>query len=165
MITKSLVTRQLSLQSADRFGKSEARLSSNANQVPKTNHLLVCQKPERSQLMISRCVTTGTDHSHAKMWSAERYLSIGLLAVIPVAFAVPNPALDYLLALSLVTHVHWGVEAIVVDYVRPAIFGPVIPKMALGSVYLLSVLALGGLFYFNYTDVGLVTAIRMLAKM
>ena len=104
-------------------------------------------------------------HNHSMLWSLERYLSLGLLAVIPLSFAVSTPALDYLLALSLVTHVHWGIEAIVVDYIRPAVFGKVIPKLALIYVYILSMLALSGLFYFNYTDVGLTNAIRMIAKM
>ena len=103
-------------------------------------------------------------HNHSKLWSLERYLSIGLLAVIPASFAVTSPAMDYLLALSLVTHVHWGIEAIVVDYIRPSIFGRVIPKLAVVYVYVLSMIALSGLFYFNYTDVGLTTAIRMVAK-
>lgn len=104
-------------------------------------------------------------HNHSKLWSAERALSAGLLAIIPLSFAVPFPGKDYALALALVTHIHWGVEAIVVDYIRPSIFGAVIPKVALFSIYLLSALSLGGLFYFNYTDVGLVNAIRMIAKM
>lgn len=73
--------------------------------------------------------------------------------------------MDYAVATSLVVHIHWGIEAIVVDYVRPSIFGPTIPKISVGLVYLLSSLALGGLFLFNYTDVGLTQATRMLAKM
>ena len=164
IITKSLVTRQLSLQSVNQFGKCDAKVSSTSALVPKTSQLLSCKKPLMSQTTITRCMSAAAEHNHARLWTAERYLSIGLIAVIPAAFLVANPALDYLLALSLVTHIHWGIEAIVVDYVRPTIFGPVIPRIALGSVYLLSALALGGLFYFNYTDVGIVTAIRMLAK-
>lgn len=104
-------------------------------------------------------------HAHDKLWKAERYLSVALLGVIPAAAVVPNPILDYALALSLVVHVHWGVEAIVTDYIRPSIFGPVIPKVSIALVYILSSLALGGLFMFNYTDVGITQAVRMLAKM
>ncbi|KAI1303035.1 Succinate dehydrogenase [ubiquinone] cytochrome b small subunit, mitochondrial [Halotydeus destructor] len=102
--------------------------------------------------------------SHSGLWTAERLLSAGLLAVLPAAFVLPLPGMDYALALALTTHVHWGVEAIVVDYIRPAIFGDVIPKIALGLVYLLSALTLGGLFYFNYTDVGVAHGIRMAWK-
>ena len=57
-----------------------------------------------------------------------------------------------------------GVEAIVVDYIRPSLFGgkTLIPNIAQGAVWLLSGVTLGGLYYFNYTDVGIVTAIKML---
>ena len=50
-----------------------------------------------------------------------------------------------------VLHSHWGVEAIVVDYVRPSLFGgsTVIPNIAHGLVWVLSAFALGGLYYFN----------------
>lgn len=98
------------------------------------------------------------------MWTMERALSGALLAVVPAAFIIPHTIADYALALALVVHVHWGVEAIAVDYIRPSIFGPVIPKVALMAVYVMSALALGGLFYFNYTDCGLVTGIRMAWK-
>lgn len=100
-------------------------------------------------------------HDHSKLWNLERIVSGSLLAVIPGAFLINSPWLDYVLALSLVAHVHWGIEAITVDYVRPALFGLTVPKLALGAVYLLSALTLAGLFYFNYTDVGLTTAIKM----
>lgn len=104
-------------------------------------------------------------HTHDKLWKAERYLSIGLLGILPAASVIPHPIMDYAVATSLVVHVHWGIEAIVVDYVRPSIFGPTIPKISVMLVYLLSSLALGGLFMFNYTDVGITQATRMLAKL
>ncbi|XP_054167495.1 succinate dehydrogenase [ubiquinone] cytochrome b small subunit, mitochondrial-like [Oppia nitens] len=125
-----------------------------------------------NQLISSRLASSSSStveqsggHNHSKLWTFERYLSAGLLAVIPAAIAVPNPALDYLLALSVVTHIHWGLEAVVVDYIRPSIFGKVIPKLAVAYLYGLSIAALVGLLYFNYTDVGLGVAIRLAAKL
>ena len=57
-----------------------------------------------------------------------------------------------------------GIEAIVVDYIRPKLFGgsTVIPNICVALVWALSAVTLGGLFYFNYTDVGIVNAIKML---
>ncbi|RWS14986.1 succinate dehydrogenase [ubiquinone] cytochrome b small subunit: mitochondrial-like protein [Dinothrombium tinctorium] len=101
---------------------------------------------------------------HSKLWTAERVLSAALIAVMPASFFVPLPAMDYLFALSVIVHIHWGMEAIVVDYIRPSVFGNVIPKVSLAALYLLSILALGGLFYFNYSDVGVTQAIRMMSK-
>ncbi|OTF79632.1 PDZ domain containing protein, partial [Euroglyphus maynei] len=103
-------------------------------------------------------------HSHTKIWVIEKAVSAGLLAVIPAALMYPNQILDYCLALSLVMHCHWGFEAIVVDYIRPSLVGSVIPKISLISLYLVSMMALAGLFYLNYSDVGTATAIKMFAK-
>lgn len=108
--------------------------------------------------ILNVCFST---ENHSKTWTAEKILSASLLGLIPVSFLTPIPGADYLLAAALVTHVHWGLEAIVVDYIRPSIFGNVVPKVALGVLYLLSILSIGGLFYFNYTDVGLVNGLKM----
>lgn len=47
-----------------------------------------------------------------------------------------------------------------VDYIRPVLFGEVMPKVARSLVYLLSALTLGGLMYFNFNDIGVVEAVR-----
>lgn len=102
----------------------------------------------------------GGDHSG--LWTAERGLSLGLLALLPAALAFPSQPLDTLLAISVVMHAHWGLEAIVTDYVRPIIFGNTIPKIAHFLLIAYSALVLGGLLYFTYTDVGVSRAIRSL---
>jgi len=112
-----------------------------------------------------KVLTAHSEHNHSHIWTAERFLSAGLVGLLPLSLAFPNPALDYALALALTAHVHWGVEAIVVDYVRPNVVGATLSRVAVASVYALSVLTLGGLFYFNYSDVGLCQAIRMLWKL
>lgn len=40
-------------------------------------------------------------------WTAERMLSILLLAMGPVAYFSPGPAIDYSLAAALTLHGHW----------------------------------------------------------
>ncbi len=53
------------------------------------------------------------------------------------------------------------------DYVRPVLFGgnTLIPNLAQAAVWMLSAFTLGALYYFNYTDVGVVNAIKMLWKL
>jgi hypothetical protein len=58
-----------------------------------------------------------------------------------------------------------GIEAVVVDYVRPITFGNVIPKIALGALYLLSIVTLAGLLFFITNDVGIVLAIKQFWKL
>lgn len=53
-----------------------------------------------------------------------------------------------------------GLEAVVVDYIRPILFGHTIPKIAHGLLILLSATTLGGLFYFIYHDIGIANSIR-----
>ena len=67
--------------------------------------------------------------------------------------------------MSICCFVFRGIEAIVVDYVRPSVFGETIPKLAVGLVYAFSALMLGALWYFTYSDVGLVNAVKMLWKL
>lgn len=100
--------------------------------------------------------------SHVTLWSAERALSVALLGIIPVAFLSPNQVTDGLFALAIVMHQHWGLEAIVTDYVRPIIFGNTVPKLAHILLAIVSAATLGGLLYFNYNDVGISTAIKKL---
>ncbi|KAK8728310.1 hypothetical protein OTU49_009221 [Cherax quadricarinatus] len=104
-------------------------------------------------------------HDHVLHWTAERILSVVLLGAIPAAVIFPTPSVEYFLALSITVHSHWGIEAIVIDYIRPGTFGKVIPKLAVGAVSALSFLTLGGLCYFIYTDVGIVNAVKLLWKL
>ncbi|XP_003741116.1 succinate dehydrogenase [ubiquinone] cytochrome b small subunit, mitochondrial [Galendromus occidentalis] len=103
--------------------------------------------------------------NHTPLWTAERAVSAALIGVTPLALAMPNPATNFLLSLALTAHIHWGMEAIAVDYVRARVVGSVLPKLAMGAVYGLSFATLGGLMYFNFTDVGLANAILMFWKL
>jgi succinate dehydrogenase (ubiquinone) membrane anchor subunit len=128
--------------------------------------MLLCRRVDASPILNKNFIESlgvrqSSHGSHSGLWTIERGVSAGLLALIPAAFMTNLPGMDYGLALALVAHVHWGVEAIVIDYIRPNIFGAAIPKIALLAVYLLSALSLGGLFYFNYTDVGVANGLRM----
>ena len=60
-----------------------------------------------------------------------------------------------------------GIEAVVIDYIRPSLFHgkTLIPRIAQACVWLLSAFTLGSLYYFSYTDVGLVNAIKMLWRL
>lgn len=55
-----------------------------------------------------------------------------------------------------------GIEAIVIDYIRPIIFGSFVPRVALISLYVVSAATLGGLLYFNFSNIGISRAVRRL---
>ncbi|XP_028041189.1 succinate dehydrogenase [ubiquinone] cytochrome b small subunit, mitochondrial [Bombyx mandarina] len=97
---------------------------------------------------------------HSRLWVIERVVSAALVPLIPLALMMPNKLFDSLLAILITAHSFWGLEAIAVDYVRASIFGPILPKIAIGLVYLISIATLGGLFYIISHDVGIANGIR-----
>ncbi|TRY76972.1 hypothetical protein TCAL_11561 [Tigriopus californicus] len=101
---------------------------------------------------------------HVKLWTAERLVSLGQIPAFILPLMITNPVTDAIFCTLLVLHSHWGIEAIVVDYIRPSLFGgkTLIPNIAQGLVWVFSAVTLGALYYFNYTDVGVVNAIKML---
>lgn len=101
------------------------------------------------------------------MWTAERVVSIAQIPICIVPFMLTTPLTDAVFCTLAVLHSHWGVEAIVVDYIRPSLFNgsTVIPNIAVSLVWALSAFTLGALYYFNYTDVGIINAIKMLWRL
>lgn len=106
----------------------------------------------------------GHHHDHSKMWTYEKALSAGLVMIYPLGIMYPNVLFDIIMAVSSVMHMHWGFEAIVVDYVRPVMFGNLIPKITIGLLYVLSIFTLVGLFNLTFNNSGIGNGIRLLWK-
>ncbi|CAG6007449.1 succinate dehydrogenase [ubiquinone] cytochrome b small subunit B, mitochondrial [Menidia menidia] len=107
----------------------------------------------------SQALYAGSDSKAASLhWTAERALSIVLLAMGPVAYYSPGPAIDYSLAAALTLHGHWGLGQVLTDYVH----GDTKIKMANAGLFLLSTVTFAGLCYFNYNDVGICKAVALL---
>ncbi|XP_031619534.1 succinate dehydrogenase [ubiquinone] cytochrome b small subunit, mitochondrial [Contarinia nasturtii] len=127
---------------------------------PKLNIAPVVKTAGIRQISLTATRQSAAGGSHSGLWTAERFVSLALLGIIPAALAFPSKTLDTLLAISVVMHAHWGIEACVVDYIRPVIFGPLIPKVAPLAVVAFSALLLGGLLYFIQTDIGIAQTVR-----
>lgn len=100
--------------------------------------------------------------NHVTLWQAERVLSLGMLGIVPLSLICPSQAADFLLGVSIVMHSHWGLEAIVTDYIRESVFGSVLPKAAHGLLLLFSAITLAGLSMMAYNNQGLGTTVRKL---
>ncbi|XP_035222344.1 succinate dehydrogenase [ubiquinone] cytochrome b small subunit A, mitochondrial-like [Stegodyphus dumicola] len=59
-----------------------------------------------AKVQINTAASAHSDHNHSKIWTAERFLSAGLVGLLPLSLAYPAPALDYALAVALTAHVH-----------------------------------------------------------
>jgi len=123
--------------------------------------------PFKSKSKEANFSTSPVAYGSDKLWGIERAVSALQIPALIVPFLLTNPATDAMFCTLAVLHSHWGVEAIVVDYIRPSLFNgsTTIPNIAQGLIWAISVFTLGGLYYFNYTDVGIINAIKMLWKL
>ncbi|XP_026332939.1 succinate dehydrogenase [ubiquinone] cytochrome b small subunit, mitochondrial isoform X2 [Hyposmocoma kahamanoa] len=94
-------------------------------------------------------------HDHSRLWVIERAVTAVMLGAIPAALIMPNKILDSVVAILITAHSFWGLEAMVVEYLRVLVVGEVVPKIAMAIVYILMVLQLGGLFYLIFNGGGM----------
>ncbi|XP_051167204.1 succinate dehydrogenase [ubiquinone] cytochrome b small subunit, mitochondrial [Leptopilina boulardi] len=137
-------------------------LNSDAKSALFTNNLVHGKTLERlpaSNLSLQyRMGSSNADH--VKLWQMERITSAALPIVLPAAFIMENPLLDSLLAVLVVVHTHWGLEAIVVDYARPIIMGTVLPKILHLLLSFLSAVTLAGLLVLIYNGPGIAKTVK-----
>ncbi|XP_032365386.1 succinate dehydrogenase [ubiquinone] cytochrome b small subunit B, mitochondrial [Etheostoma spectabile] len=112
-----------------------------------------------ARIHASQALYAGSGSKAASLhWTAERVLSILLLAMGPAAYFNPCPVIDYSLAAALTLHGHWGLGQVLTDYVH----GDTKIKIANAGLFLLSTVTFAGLCYFNYNDVGICKAVALL---
>ena len=124
------------------------------NNQPQINNLI--NQFVRNASTSPAATSQGVSHSSSTHWNVERYLSVALLAIIPASVLIESSVTDYILAISLVFHSHWGIQCVLTDYLH----GPTLPKVGNILLYVVSALTLAGLCYFNYADIGLSKAIK-----
>merc|ERR1712127_65973 len=147
-----------SSKSLDVFIRSASSKSLFATQnVTARKSSILLNKPIQSSILLNRANST-VQGGHAKQWNIERYVSLGLFAVIPAALIMENQLTDHLFAAVVMAHSTWGCKMIITDYVHAA--GT--QKAALGALYGISLLAFIGCLYFNYADIGLAKAVKKL---
>jgi succinate dehydrogenase (ubiquinone) membrane anchor subunit len=100
--------------------------------------------------------------SHVKMFTLERYWAAAMFPVFPAALFIHNPVMDYLLAVLIAVHTHWGLETVIVDYARPFVVGKAFSTFCHYAVYVLSIGMFAALMHFNYNDVGITKAFEMI---
>lgn len=145
------------------FPKSTSSLTNlNRSIIPNASNYTKCRVlsklPVQSTVNVTRAASTHGDH--VRLWLMERIVSASFLSLVPAALLFENKFIEIILAAAIVMHTHWGLEAIIVDYVRPAVVGPVAPKVAFLMLNLLSIATLAGLFVLIYNGPGIVNIIK-----
>uniref|UniRef100_A0A914HJA5 BTB domain-containing protein n=1 Tax=Globodera rostochiensis TaxID=31243 RepID=A0A914HJA5_GLORO len=96
--------------------------------------------------------------------STSRYFAASMVPLLPVAYFVHGPFMDYALTAAIVLHSHWGIMVVIKDYARPLVIGETLANMAPVAGYIASVFLLFGLLMFNYNDCGLTKAFEMVFR-
>lgn len=94
-------------------------------------------------------------------WSFERLVSIGLVPLVTVPFAVgaPAPLLDASLGALLIAHSHIGLGACITDYIPKRKYGK-LHDISFWALYAGTAVCLYGLYEFETNDIGLSETIR-----
>ncbi|KAK7863960.1 hypothetical protein R5R35_000077 [Gryllus longicercus] len=98
--------------------------------------------------------------SFTTLWAAERAAALALLVLLPINFLCPIEPLELMAAILAIMHNHWGMEGVIGDYVRPNVFGRLIPKFAHFTVYGFSAVVLAGLLDLILNGDGLINTIK-----
>ncbi|KAK2583673.1 hypothetical protein KPH14_009603 [Odynerus spinipes] len=134
--------------------------TSSPNLVNNENHRLLTKLPMTSSFNgnQSRFASTGGDH--VRLWIIERVISATLPIAIPASFLFESAGLDGIVAILVVMHMHWGLEAVLYDYARPSVVGPILPKIAFLLLNILSITTLAGLLILIYNGPGIAKVIK-----
>ncbi|KAK0086452.1 hypothetical protein PV325_003166 [Microctonus aethiopoides] len=119
-------------------------------------------KKVSSSLIVSanQIRASSTTGDHVRLWQIERIVSAAFIVLLPACVLLNNAVVDVAFSILTVMHAHWGLEAIILDYARPAVVGPILPKVLFASLYLLSIATLAGLMALVYNGPGVGGSIR-----
>lgn len=131
---------------------------SNASNYPKCS--ILSKLSAQSTVSMTQTRAASAHGDHVRLWVIERIVSASFLSLIPTALLLENKFIDILLAAVVVMHMHWGLEAVILDYARPIVVGPLIPKLAFLMLNLVSAATLAGLLVLIYNGPGLTKVIK-----
>ncbi|KAF7399642.1 hypothetical protein HZH68_008234 [Vespula germanica] len=149
------------LSQTSRLSSSLANLNlTNSKLVNHENHRLLTKLPMSLTLNGNQSRFTSTGGNHVRLWVMEKIVSAALPILLPASLLLENQIVDGVLAILVVMHMHWGLEAIVVDYARPIIIGTFLPKVFHLLLNLCSIVTLAGLLILIYNGPGIARSIK-----
>ena len=104
------------MASANRFLVSNPQLSCLAagrRDVKKENNMIIGSNTLLSAGSIkpfsvsSKVLMAQAGSDYSKLWTAERALAVAMVPLVPAAFYIASPTMDYLLAFTFTLHAHW----------------------------------------------------------
>ncbi|XP_035719265.1 succinate dehydrogenase [ubiquinone] cytochrome b small subunit, mitochondrial-like [Vespa mandarinia] len=149
------------LSQTTRLSSSLANLNlKNSKLVNHENHQLLTKLPVSLTLNGNQSRFASTDGNHVRLWVMEKIISAALPILLPASLLLENQVVDGILAILVVMHMHWGLEALIVDYARPIIIGTLLPKVFHVLLNLCSIITLAGLLVLIYNGPGIGKSIK-----
>ncbi|XP_078051177.1 succinate dehydrogenase, subunit D [Augochlora pura] len=132
----------------------------NSNAIYNGGNRFVTKFPKVTAGALQQSRNASTTGDHVRLWLVERIIAVALPIIIPTAIIMENAILDAVMSVLVVMHGHWGLEAVILDYARPAIVGPVLPKVLHIALLLISAGTLAGLITLIHNGPGVSTSIK-----
>ncbi|XP_033325067.2 succinate dehydrogenase, subunit D [Megalopta genalis] len=132
----------------------------NSNAIYNGGNRFLTKFPKVTAGALQQSRNAATTGDHVRLWVIERVVSVALPIIIPAALIMENSILDAVMSILVVMHAHWGLEAVIVDYARPIVVGPVLPKVLHIALILLSAGTLAGLLVLIHNGPGVSTAVK-----
>ncbi|KAF7998183.1 hypothetical protein HCN44_009581 [Aphidius gifuensis] len=123
----------------------------------------VCQKSNKltgALGIFANQIRASSHGDHVRLWQMERIVAASFVVLFPGVILLQNPIIDVAFSLLVVMHAHWGLEAVILDYARPAVVGKILPKVLMLALYLLSGITLAGLGAVIYNGPGVGGSIK-----
>jgi len=100
----------------------------------------------------------GSGHmmSASNHWKIERVVAVSLCGIMPLALFYQGGMMDHMLTTFVYLHGFWGIDGVLKDYLVK--FIPWIQKVW----WALAIVGFAGLLNFNYNDVGVCKAVKMI---
>ncbi|KAF6767966.1 hypothetical protein AHF37_10012 [Paragonimus kellicotti] len=95
-------------------------------------------------------------------WTIERIVAVSMLPLYPIALYVDGPAMNFIVVSSVSMHAYWGLDGVIRDYAFERRYGPALMPILRTIWALFCATGFAGLLYFNYNDIGFITAVKKL---
>ncbi|CAH8484381.1 unnamed protein product [Heterobilharzia americana] len=95
-------------------------------------------------------------------WTIERILAAGMLPLYPIALYMDTPMMNFIVITAVSTHSYWGFDGVIKDYAFERRYGPALMPILRTLWKVIAGFGYGGLLYFNFNDVGFISAVKRL---
>ncbi|CAH8449969.1 unnamed protein product [Schistosoma turkestanicum] len=95
-------------------------------------------------------------------WTFERVLAVGMLPLYPIALYMDTPMMNFIVVTAVSMHSYWGFDGVIKDYAFERRYGPALMPILRTLWKLMAGCGFAGLLYFNFNDVGFISAVKKL---